>query len=261
MATFISRTTAPSASNKYYIHKSKGGLGETILIKGNSVLPNCVGYCWSRAYECWGMRPKLSRGNAEDWYGFKDGYKRSKTPKIGAIMCWRKGKVGYGADGAGHVAFVEQVNADGSVLVSQSNYSGTRFFTATIKKPYAYGAGLTFQGFILPPVDFTTTTAKSGFTITGYDYPTTIKRGNYFTVRGTITSKLTLTRVEIGIVKDSKWVYRYDKKGLNQKTFNIHNADATLQFRKLAKGTYYYRIWAWDANGAHKIFNRKFIVK
>lgn len=39
------RTTAPSYTNKYFIHKDYGGLNECILIKGKSCLPNCVGYC------------------------------------------------------------------------------------------------------------------------------------------------------------------------------------------------------------------------
>ena len=261
--TFTPRTSAPSTSNRYYISTTKGGLNQCIVINKTtgSCLPNCVGYAWGRACEAWGEKPKLSRGNAEDWYLHKDGYKRGKTPKVGSVICWRKGKAGYGADGAGHVAFVEKVNGDGSILVSQSNYSGTRFFTATIKSPYKYGAGLTFQGFIYPPVTLTPAKAKSSITLVNVNAPTAIKKGNYFTIRGTIKSALTLKRVEVGIVQGGKYVYHYDKKGLNQKSFDIHNADRALAFRKLKAGTYYYRIWAWDANGAHRVLNKKFTVK
>ena len=262
MATFTPRTTAPSASNKYYIHTSAGGYNQCIRIKGNSVLPNCVGYAWGRAYEAWGVKPKLSRGNAEDWWAYKDGYSRGSTPRIGAVICWRKGNAGYGKDGAGHVAFVERVNGDGSILISNSNYSGTRFYTVTLKKPYKMGAGLTFQGFIYAPVSFTPS-AGSGFRFEGLNYPTTIRQGNYFTIYGTLYSRLAMRRVEIGIVsaKTKKYVFHYDKKGLNQKSFNLHNGDSTMQFRKLARGTYYYRIWAWDAGGAHMVLNKKFTVK
>ena len=55
-----------------------------------------------------------------------DGYKRGSTPKLGAIACWSLGVVGIGNDGAGHVAVVEQINSDGSIIVSESNYGGTR---------------------------------------------------------------------------------------------------------------------------------------
>lgn len=260
--TFTPRLEAPAGNNRYWLHTSKGGLNQCIMINRNtgSCLPNCVGYAWGRAYEAWGVRPKLSRGNAEDWWAFKDGYVRSKTPRVGAIMCWRKGKAGYGADGAGHVAFVEKVNADGSVVISQSNYSGTRFFTATVKKPYAYGVGLTFQGFILPPVALTTAKPVSGFSLSNLDYPTTIKKGRYFTIRGKITSKLPMTSVTIGIVKDGKWVYRYVAK-TTAKTFDIHKADQALMFRKLKKGNYYYRIFTADQNGTHKVLDKPFAVK
>lgn len=146
--SFTPRTTAPATTDKYWIHTSKGGLNSCILIKGNSCIPNCVGYAWGRAYEILGTRPKLSKSNAEDWYGYKaDGYKRGSVPKVGAIACWSKGKVGVASDGAGHVAPVEEVKADGSIVVSESGYNAYRFRTRTIKAPYLI-AGYKFQGFI-----------------------------------------------------------------------------------------------------------------
>ena len=263
---FTPRLTAPAVNNKDYIHTSKGGYNPCIMInkKTGSCIPYCVGYAFGRAYESWGVgKPKLSRANAEDWYGYKDGYKRGKVPKIGAIMCWRKGKAGYGADGAGHVAFVEKVNADGSVVASQSNYSGTRFYTRTMKKLYALGAGYTFQGFIYPPKDLVTAPEKSGFSSSNLDAPATIKKGRYFTIHGTLKSNLAMHRVEVGIVsgKTGKYIYHYDNKKVNAKSFDIHKADSAMQFRKLGTGTYFFRVWAWDKNGAHKVLDKKFAVK
>lgn len=155
MAKYTPRTTAPSSNNKYYRHTSAGGLNSCIHIKNGSCLPNCVGYAFGRAYEILGKEPKLSRANAENWWGnTADGYKRGQTPKLGAVMCWRKGKAGVGSDGAGHVAVVEKINDDGSVTYSNSNYGGTRFYTKTLKAPYKLGSAYTFQGFIYLPVDF-----------------------------------------------------------------------------------------------------------
>ena len=148
MTVYSPRTSAPSTTNKYFIHTSKGGYNSCILISGNSCLPNCVGYAWGRAYEILKSKPKLARTNAENWYGYiADGYKRSQTPHVGDIICWRKGKVGNGNDGAGHVAVVEAVYSDGSILTSNSDYGGRRFYTMKLKKGYAI-SGLTFQGFI-----------------------------------------------------------------------------------------------------------------
>lgn len=166
MSKFIERTSSPSTTNKYWIKTTKGGLNECILISGNSCLPNCVGYAWGRWYELLGSKPKLSRGNAENWYGYNDGYKRGSVPKLGAVICWRKGKAGNESDGAGHVAIVEKINSDGSILLSESAYGGSRFKTRTVKKSnnYYLGSKYTFQGFIYLPIEFeeekeTTTTS------------------------------------------------------------------------------------------------------
>lgn len=150
---FVKRTEAPSYTDKYWIHTSDGGLNSCILISGDSVLPNCVGYAWGRAYELLKSKPKLSRGNAEDWYAYSDGYERSQSPRVGSIICWRKGDVRDGADGAGHVAVVEAVYDDGSILTSNSSYGGRRFWTKTYAYPYVVGSSYDFQGFIYLPLD------------------------------------------------------------------------------------------------------------
>lgn len=148
---FTQRLNAPSSSNKWYIHTSHGGLNSCIHIKGGSVLPNCVGYAWGRFGEILGSVPRLSRSNAENWYGnTSDGYKRGSSPKVGAVICWAKGKAGVSSDGAGHVAIVEAVYSDGSILISQSGYKSKRFWTSKVKKGYAL-KGYTFQGFIYNP--------------------------------------------------------------------------------------------------------------
>ena len=65
-SNFKKRTTAPSSTDKYWIHTSNGGLNECIEINNSgSCLPNCVGYAWGRFYEITGKRPALSRANAE----------------------------------------------------------------------------------------------------------------------------------------------------------------------------------------------------
>lgn len=157
---FKPRMTVPSVTDKYWVHTSCGGLNECIQISNGSCLPNCVGYAWGRFYEITGERPKLSRANAEMWYGYTaDGYKRSSTPAIGAIACWSKGVVGNGDDGAGHVAVVERIEANGDIVTSNSAYDGTRFYTQTYKKSAGYSFGAyKFQGFILPPCQIKDTT-------------------------------------------------------------------------------------------------------
>lgn len=153
MATnFTPRKTAPPATSKYWIHKSAGGLNECIVIEGNSCLPNCVGYAWGRWYEILKSRPNLSRANAENWYVTNDGYIHSKTPSLGAVACWSKGKVGVGSDGAGHVAIVEEIKSNGDIVVSNSGYKSKRFWMQTFTRSSGYAMkGYNFQGFIHLP--------------------------------------------------------------------------------------------------------------
>lgn len=151
---YVKRTTAPSVDNKYYKHVNYGGLNSCIHIKDGSCLPNCVGYAWGRFYELLGSRPKLCLGNAENWYTYNDGYERGKLPKVGAVICWRKGKAGVSSDGAGHVGIVEEVYNDGSILISNSAYKGTRFYTKKIGPDYKLSNKYTFQGFIYNPNNY-----------------------------------------------------------------------------------------------------------
>ena len=155
--SFVQRTVAPDSKNRYYLTPAGGGYNLCIKVTGNSALPNCTGYAYGRFMEEAGLIScKLSRGNAEDWYGNQDGYPRGKTPKLGAVMCWRKGNTGNSKDGYGHVAIVERINPDGSVECSMSNYplEGLKlpaWERKTYYPPYDTSTGLIFQGFIYNP--------------------------------------------------------------------------------------------------------------
>lgn len=79
------------------------------------------GYCTWYAYE---RRAQLGRpvggnwGNASSWaaYARMSGFRVDHTPEVGAVM--------QNGGGAGHVAIVEQVLPDGSVVLSEMNYAG-----------------------------------------------------------------------------------------------------------------------------------------
>ena len=161
---FVPRTSAPSATNKFYLKAGKGGYNRAMEINKttHSCLPNCVGMVHGRWLESqnqtnYSKYDKLPTGNAENYYPYtKDGYKRGKEPRIGAIICWRKGKAGDASDGAGHVAFVEEVKSNGDVVTSNSAYGGSRYYLKTYKKSnnYYMGAKYIFQGFIYNPANF-----------------------------------------------------------------------------------------------------------
>lgn len=152
--SFTPRKTAPSESNPYYLKLGRGGYNRCILIQGNSCLPNCVGFAFGRFLEECGRTAcsQLPTCNAEDWLSVarQNGLPTGELPKIGAVIVWASGNLWNGKDGCGHVGVVEEIYSDGSILVSQSNYGGTRFFLTTIKKPYGI-YGQRFLGFIYNP--------------------------------------------------------------------------------------------------------------
>lgn len=122
---------------------------------------NCTWYAWGRFWECGEppTRPTNKLGylngmyiNAEDWYGLSDGYERGSTPKLGAVICYRDGV--YSGDG--HVAVVEQINSDGTIIISESGYEAYRWRlrVADPNNEYPYSNSqdqYIFQGFIYNP--------------------------------------------------------------------------------------------------------------
>lgn len=153
MTEFVKRTTKPTKDKYYYsdnIFQASGyGMWDS---KGNE-RGNCTAYAWGRFYELTGKYPKLCTSNAENWYKYNDGYERSKTPKLGAVIVWSKGKIGNAKDGAGHVAVVEEIYPDGSILTSNSGWKSTFFYMKKIPSNYKLN-GYKFEGFIYNPVEF-----------------------------------------------------------------------------------------------------------
>jgi len=103
-----------------------------------------------------------------------------------------------------------------------------------------------------------------GVSLSGSNSPTSIKAGTPFSVKGTIKANKNIYSVTIGIVskKTGKWTsYKYTKKNINAKTFDIHKADSKLGFSKLSAGTYYYRICVkLKGQKKQRILNKKFTV-
>ena len=142
------RTTAPQFGDKNYMPKSQGGyspfegiysLYPQIHGRGSSN-GNCTAYCWGRACEYYGkdVANQLPTCDAGGWFARWNGNK-GQTPKAGSIAVWD-----------GHVAFVERVNDDGTILISQSSYVGFVFKTSTTSKSNNWGCSKTFFGFIYP---------------------------------------------------------------------------------------------------------------
>lgn len=162
---FEPRFTIPEKGNPYYNTKKNGGYSEAIEGKpceaGLTVLRNCVGYAYGRFNEIVGAGKMvyLAPVNAEKFIQYMNhktkGVTSGMTPKLGACMVWQAGKTLNGSDGAGHVAIVEQINADGSVITSESGYNAKKAFWTQRRDNtngrWGEGKNFKFLGFIYNP--------------------------------------------------------------------------------------------------------------
>lgn len=164
---FSMRTTKPK-NNKNFIKAGTGGWNTCILGKPKdpeaNVLANCVGYASGRfneiineARNTTGCTYKTLNCNAENFpeRAISAGLKTGSTPKVGAIIVWQKGSL-VSKDGAGHVAVVERINADGSIYVSESGYNSYAFRNTTRSNKngrWGQGSAYKFRCFIYQPDD------------------------------------------------------------------------------------------------------------
>lgn len=159
MAEFVPRTQAPDTSDRRYY-------ADNPFYQSGYGMPNCTCYAYGRFWELTGSKPDLSLGDAETWYSHGDSYQRGTTPKLGAIIVWENP-----GDGGGHVAVVEQINADGSIRTSNSAWNSTLFYMQNIPADYSL-KNYIFLGFIYCPVDFSGGSLTVPETISGNRYLT-----------------------------------------------------------------------------------------
>lgn len=162
------RQTQPK-NNKYYTRLVSGGYNGAVqgspVVNGADVLCNCVGYANGRFNESItdpnlkGIYLKFKYQlvcNAENFIesAKRQGLKISKVPVLGGIMVWQRGESLYDWDGAGHVAFVEQLNENGSIITSESGWGGFAFKRLTRTNSngrWGQAAGYKFRGCIINP--------------------------------------------------------------------------------------------------------------
>ena len=85
---------------------------------------NCTQYVYNRITQL-GKHIDLTMGNGNEWgkTGRARGYEVTNIPKVGTAVSFPAGVLG--ADPFyGHVAFLEKINADGSLLISEMNVKG-----------------------------------------------------------------------------------------------------------------------------------------
>lgn len=104
--------------------------------------------------------------------------------------------------------------------------------------------------------------ATSKITISGATKPSTIKKGSFFNMKGTVKSANTLKEIRCTLYNSNgkKCLQRFITYP-KSKTYDLRRADPYLTFDKLNAGTYYYRVLCIDNKGYQKrVINKKFKV-
>lgn len=127
----------PKPNDPFFNTAANGGVSTCIVIKncayGLNTLPNCVSGAvgsFNKAGCADIAKPVFKYlnypPNAENIleYAQKQGLPTSMIPEVGCIMVFRKGATLNSNDGAGHVIFVNQIDADLTVHSSESEYNG-----------------------------------------------------------------------------------------------------------------------------------------
>lgn len=160
---FTIRRRKPMKGNPYYTRTINGGYNQARtgkpLDRDCNVLANCVGYANGRFAEIIG-KPFIEyqfTKNAENFIedAIRFGLKISDEPTLGGIMVWQQGDTLYGEDGVGHVAIVEDIIDEDTVLTSESAYEG--FIFANIIRNYEDGCwgipNYSYLGCIVNPIN------------------------------------------------------------------------------------------------------------
>lgn len=149
----------PEKGNPYYNTRDNGGYSYAIkgspCCNGLDVLSNCVGWAYGRFHEiCNNSKMNLlSPCNAALFKTYRNEIiKYGSVPKLGACLVWKGGNKGYG-----HVAIVEQINSDGSIITSESGWGNTVPFTTKVRKPdgnWGQSNAYQFDCFLYQPLEY-----------------------------------------------------------------------------------------------------------
>lgn len=144
-STFVPRLNSDGMQGSFYWYSNRNP-----FYANGYGLPNCTCYAFGRFWEISdptkeGLNvPTLPTGDAGTWFNTVSGYEVGSEPALGAVICF--------PGDPGHVGIVEVINSDGSIVTSNSAYSGTYFYLSgedgSLNPSNNYGG---CQGFIYNP--------------------------------------------------------------------------------------------------------------
>ena len=96
--------------------------------------------------------------------------------------------------------------------------------------------------------------------ISGHTLPGTQKAGDFFNIRGTISSASKLTSVSVGVYNTAGVMVIGKTVAPNTTSYSLINVDPQIKFGSLKAGIYRYKVTATDNRGSSTLINKIFAV-
>ena len=97
--------------------------------------------------------------------------------------------------------------------------------------------------------------------ISSYNYPSSIRKGKGFSIKGKIKSNKKITSVKVQVVNSKGKAVLSATAKPKAKSYQIKKLDKKIKFGKLKKGSYTYRVIAKDTSQTLTLVNKTFTVK
>lgn len=223
---------------------------------------------WSFTVDVNSVKYKVSHGSFSS-------DKKKRTDEIASLLSRHpEGIVVHGANaaakGGAHGVLVVRYNggvlyaADSTNNLGSKNCGIQRWQDTTMKKDlgnvtaYWYiesaGPGESIEGSV-------NGTQVSKLRIKSYNAPKKIKKGKGYTVKGTVKSNQVISNVTLQITDVNGKVIYSASAAPGKKSYSIKKPGKQLKFRKLQKGTYYYKVTATDTLKTKTLVKKKFKKK
>lgn len=103
--------------------------------------------------------------------------------------------------------------------------------------------------------------STSTLKIASYNYPSSLKKGKTFSIKGKVSSNKKISSVKVQVLNSSGKTVLSASAKPNAKSYQIKNLDAKIKFGTLKKGSYTYRVIAKDSVQTLTLVSKAFTVK
>lgn len=160
-----------------------------------------------------------------------------------------------------------KVRFSGSAAPNAKSYSlylldGKMAFSGLAAGSYTYQVTATDEVKSVTLVSSTFKVAAATITGSSMTYPTSITKGNTFSIKGTVKASNTIKTVALSVCSTDGVRQFSASASPNAASYNVHNLDSKMTFKKLGTGKYIYRCAVTDQKGITRyVISKSFTVK